>query len=43
MRVTVSELIEAPGRGIDRPAKATRRIATHRVPHRKQRRAGGAW
>ena len=41
--VTVSDLLEALGRGIDRPAKEMRRMATHRVPHRKQRRAGGAW
>ena len=41
--VTVSDLLEALGRGVDRPAKETRRMATHRVPHRKTRRAGGAW
>ena len=41
--VTVSDLLEALGRGIDRPVKEIRRMATHRVPHRKQRRAGGAW
>jgi acetoin utilization protein AcuB len=41
--VTVSDLLEALGDGIDRPATAMRRMATHRVPHRKQRRAGGAW
>ena len=40
--VTVSDLLEALGRGIDRPAKETRRMATPRVSHRKQRRAGGA-
>ncbi len=39
--VTVSDLLEALGRGIDRPATETRRMATHRVPHRKQRLAGG--
>ena len=41
--VTVSDLLEELGRGIDRSAKKTRRMATHRVPHRKLRRAGGAW
>jgi acetoin utilization protein AcuB len=41
--VTVSDLLEALGRGIDRPGKEMRRIATHRVPHRKQRRSGVAW
>ncbi len=41
--VTVSDLLEALGRGIDRPAKGTRPMATHRVPHRKQSRAGRAW
>ena len=40
--VTVSDLLEALGRGIDRPPKGTRRLATHRVAHRKQSRAG-AW
>ena len=41
--ITVSDLLEALGRGIDRPAKEMRRLATHRVPHRKQHRAGSAW
>jgi len=41
--VTVSDLLELIGRGVDRPAKPMRRTATHRVPHRKQRRTGGAW
>jgi acetoin utilization protein AcuB len=41
--VSVSDLLELIGRGIDRPAKPARRIATHRVPHRKARRAGAAW
>ena len=41
--VTVSDLLEALGRGLDRPAKEMRRIATHRVPHCKQRRSGVAW
>ena len=41
--VTVSDLLEAIGRGIDRPTKGQRPSATHRVPHRQQGRAGGAW
>ena len=41
--VTVSDLLEALGRGIDRPGKQPRHIATHRAPHRKQRRPAGAW
>ena len=41
--VTVSDLLEAIGRGVDRPPKGMRPSATHRVPHRKQGRAGGAW
>jgi acetoin utilization protein AcuB len=41
--VTVSDLLEVLGRGIDRPPQEARRLATHRVPHRKQRRASGAW
>jgi CBS domain-containing protein len=40
--VTVSDLLEALGRGIDRPGKQARHLATHRAPHRKQRRPGGA-
>jgi acetoin utilization protein AcuB len=41
--VTVSDLLEALGRGIDRPVKPARPIATHRAPHRRQRHPGGAW
>ena len=41
--VTVSDLLEAIGRGIDRPAKPTRPSATHRVPHRKQKGGRRAW
>lgn len=40
--VTLSDLLDLLGRGIDRPAKPARRIATHRVPHRKRRMAGVA-
>ena len=43
--LTVSDLLEMLGRGIDRPAKPARRMATHRVPHRKNKsgRAAGVW
>jgi acetoin utilization protein AcuB len=41
--VTVSDLLRLLGRGIDRPAKQGRRMATHRVPHRKARHAAGVW
>jgi acetoin utilization protein AcuB len=41
--VTVSDLLELLGRGVDRPPKPARRGATHRVPHRKVRRPGRAW
>jgi len=41
--VTTSDLLQLVGQGIGRPPKATRRIATHRVPHRKQHRSGGSW
>ena len=41
--VTVSDLLEVLGRGIDRPAQPARPSATHRAPHRKQTRASRAW
>ena len=41
--VTVSDLLEARGRGIERPAKPARRMATHRVAHRKPRCTAAAW
>lgn len=41
--VTVSDLLEVLGRGIDRPAKPARPSATHRAPHRRQTRASRAW
>ena len=41
--VTVSDLLQLLGRGIERPAKQARRMATHRVPHRKVRHAAGVW
>jgi acetoin utilization protein AcuB len=41
--VTVSDLLEVLGRGIDRRPRAERPAATHRVPHRKQRHTGAAW
>ena len=44
--VTVSDLLELLGRGIDRAAKPTRPDARHLVPHQKRsgaRRSAGAW
>lgn len=41
--VTLSDLLELLGRGVDRPAKPARRLATPRVPHRKNRRVRAAW
>jgi acetoin utilization protein AcuB len=43
--VTISDLLELLGRGIDRPAAPERPSATHRVAHRKQRGRGkpGTW
>ena len=41
--VTVSDLLEVLGRGVDRPAKPERTTLSHRVPHRKQHRAFGKW
>ena len=41
--VTVSDLLELLGRGIEQPSPVrTRATLNHRVPHRKGR-AGGAW
>jgi acetoin utilization protein AcuB len=41
--LTLSDLLELLGRGIERPVKPTRPIATHRVPHRKTARGRAAW
>jgi CBS domain-containing protein len=42
--VTTSDLLELVGRGIDRgAATSTRRILSHRVPHRKTNAAFGVW
>ena len=41
--VTVSDLLELIGRGIDRPAQPDRRNLHHRVAHRKHHGAGSAW
>jgi CBS domain-containing protein len=40
--VTVSDLLELLGRGIDRPLQPARRGLHHRTPHRKMRGASGA-
>jgi acetoin utilization protein AcuB len=42
--VTVADLLELLGRGIDRPAATTTRwTLKHRAPHRKRHRAAGVW
>jgi CBS domain-containing protein len=44
--VTVSDLLDLLGHGMERTVAATtapRRLLQHRVPHRKQHRAGAAW
>jgi IMP dehydrogenase len=41
--VTVSDLLELLGRGVDRAVKPERPIATHRGPHRKRHRSYGVW
>jgi CBS domain-containing protein len=41
--VTVSDLLEVLGRGIDRPATPSRPAVHYRVPHRRQRAASGKW
>jgi CBS domain-containing protein len=42
--VTVSDLLELVGRGIERPTVATGRPPLrHRAPHRKLHRAAGVW
>jgi CBS domain-containing protein len=41
--VTVSDLLEVLGRGIERPGRKARPVATHHVPHRKQHRSNGSW
>jgi acetoin utilization protein AcuB len=42
--VTVADLLELLGRGIERPVAETRRwTLNHRAPHRKRHVAAGAW
>lgn len=41
--VTVSDLLELIGRGMDRPSRPSRRPLHHRVPHRKMNRPSGVW
>ena len=43
--LTLSDLLEVLGRGLDRPAEVVRRNLHYRVPHRKRARAraAGAW
>jgi acetoin utilization protein AcuB len=41
--VTLFDLLQLLGRGVDRPAKSNRPSATHRVAHRNRGRAQAAW
>ena len=41
--ITVSDLLTLVGRGVDRPAAATRAATHYRVAHRKQHQAPRAW
>jgi CBS domain-containing protein len=42
--VTVADLLDAIGRGVERPVVATKRPPlSHRVPHRKRHLATGVW
>jgi CBS domain-containing protein len=42
--ITVADLLELIGRGVDRPLAATRRwTLKHRAPHRPRSRASGSW
>jgi acetoin utilization protein AcuB len=42
--VTVSDLLELLGRGVERPMAASRRwTLKHRTPHKKRVRAAGVW
>ena len=42
--VTVADLLELVGRGLDRPAATSKRwTLRHRVPHRKANRPTGVW
>ena len=42
--VTVTDLLELIGRGIERPvASAPRRTLNHRAPHRKRHQSAGVW
>ena len=42
--ITIADLLELIGRGVERPAPETRRwTINHRAPHRKRHQAAGAW
>ena len=41
--VTLSDLLDLLGRGIDRPARSERPMATHRVAHKKRTSAPFGW
>ena len=41
--VTVSDLLDILGRGIDRPSRPPRRALHYRTPHRTHKRTSGVW
>lgn len=41
--VTIADLLNLLGRGVDRPAKEQRPVTNHRVPHRRSSPASGRW
>ena len=41
--VTVADLLDLLGRGVERPAAGTRATLGHRTPHRKRSAATGMW
>jgi CBS domain-containing protein len=42
--ITITDLLELLGRGLDRPVETTtRRPIGHRAPHRKRHRSSGSW
>ncbi len=41
--VTVTDLLQVLGRGVDRPMAPPRRGIHHRVPHKKRRNSSGVW
>jgi CBS domain-containing protein len=41
--VTTSDLLDAVGRGLDRPSRATRHTLNFKTPHRRKHPATGVW